>query len=324
MQILRDLGGFLAAVFGQWQSWASGGGAGGVVVLVVNLGERLTGKSLSRRIYIVVFVGVFLAGAMFMAWREQLHRAEAAAVQTSDLIVKDAGLAATLIEKDKRLADMQMLLNRQAIEPKPNQPPRPANSGDASSHGSGKDTSEEQRVLELRDRIRASVTKAVRFPDAVIETSKPPTVFQTAVGNKSPRKLYDSLLQYGQKDIISALPRGEAVASFVGDYYQFERDALSLENGLVNRIGTMVAVRFRSGWLIYLRYVVYRLFGLTRDQIEAAGDFLNYSITWDDAEGVFAALRKGKEATAFVELSSRYQKFIELIESLKKDAGSKP
>src|SRR5437867_2864065 len=49
-------------------------------------------------------------------------------------------------------------------------------------------------------------------------------------------------------------------------------------------------VRFRAGWKIYVQYAFMRLTGISRADIEAAGDFLNYGITWDDAERVSTLL----------------------------------
>jgi hypothetical protein len=56
------------------------------------------------------------------------------------------------------------------------------------------------------------------------------------------------------------------------------------------RIGQMVQVRFSAGWQIYLQYVLMRLGGRSKEAIIAGGDFLNYDITWDDAERVFTEL----------------------------------
>jgi hypothetical protein len=47
-----------------------------------------------------------------------------------------------------------------------------------------------------------------------------------------------------------------------------------------------------------LRYVILRSTGNSQDQIKAWGSFLDYDITWEDAERVFAELSKDKAIAA--------------------------
>jgi hypothetical protein len=59
---------------------------------------------------------------------------------------------------------------------------------------------------------------------------------------------------------------------------------------LLSRIGPIARTRIAAGWQIYLRYAVMRFAGLSKDEITRGSDFLNYGITWEDAERVFTQL----------------------------------
>jgi hypothetical protein len=54
----------------------------------------------------------------------------------------------------------------------------------------------------------------------------------------------------------------------------------------------IVGGRLRQAWSIYFRYFLFRSSGHTQQQIIDAGDFLNFSITWEDAERVYNELLK--------------------------------
>jgi hypothetical protein len=67
MQIPRDVGVFVIAVFSYWQSYVTGG----AITALVAFGEKLTGRTLPRGSYLVMFLLVFLPMSFFMAWRDQ-------------------------------------------------------------------------------------------------------------------------------------------------------------------------------------------------------------------------------------------------------------
>ena len=69
--MVSDILMWLSNLFSNWQNWASGGGLGGVVTLVVYLVERLWGRTMSKLWYVLIFVVVFTLGASFMAWRDE-------------------------------------------------------------------------------------------------------------------------------------------------------------------------------------------------------------------------------------------------------------
>ncbi len=72
----------------------------------------------------------------------------------------------------------------------------------------------------------------------------------------------------------------------------------------------MVKVSVRAGWKIYLKYTVMRFRGASKEAVVAGGNFLNYDITWDDAERVFLELSRDSA------LSSRMSGLLELHKRL--------
>lgn len=68
---MNDFGLWMSLLLSHWQNWASGGGLGGVVILLVYLIERLRGKTMNNAWYIVLFVVVFILGASFMVWKDE-------------------------------------------------------------------------------------------------------------------------------------------------------------------------------------------------------------------------------------------------------------
>ena len=55
-------------VFGQWQTWLSGGGIGGVAVIVVGILDRWGKWPMSKKWYAAIFLGAFFLGANYVAW----------------------------------------------------------------------------------------------------------------------------------------------------------------------------------------------------------------------------------------------------------------
>lgn len=71
VHLLLGLKLFIAAVCTHWQIWLSGSGVGGFVVIASSLVERLTGKSLSRKTHVFIFVGGFFFCSCLLAWIEE-------------------------------------------------------------------------------------------------------------------------------------------------------------------------------------------------------------------------------------------------------------
>jgi hypothetical protein len=66
-QIISDFFLFIYTTLSYWQAYATGG----VVTGVVGLVERLTKWKLTKRVYLSLFVGVFLFVSFFMGWRDE-------------------------------------------------------------------------------------------------------------------------------------------------------------------------------------------------------------------------------------------------------------
>jgi hypothetical protein len=143
---------------------------------------------------------------------------------------------------------------------------------------------------EIAARIRSEVERLLRFPEAVPDVSVPPTVIETLLLHTEPRRLFDLLMRFEEKDIMEVPGIGGALHNHLTTYYRFRKEALGVEADLLTRIGQVVGVRFPIAWKIYLRYAWMRFGGMSKEAIIAGGDFLNYSITWDEAERVFVQL----------------------------------
>jgi hypothetical protein len=66
--VALHFGTWFRAVFGQWQSWLSGGGIGGAVVIVVGLLNYFELWKMPKRWYAAIFIGFFFVGANYVAW----------------------------------------------------------------------------------------------------------------------------------------------------------------------------------------------------------------------------------------------------------------
>lgn len=140
------------------------------------------------------------------------------------------------------------------------------------------------------DQLKSEITKLVRYPKAYSDISKPPSFIEKLLSNRLPGQMFELLMKYDEQDILNVPKVGGQLHEYKKRYYQFREVALDMENGLLLQIGEMVQVRFKSAWYIYLRYAVMRFAGQSKESIIAAGDFLNYDITWDETERVFMKL----------------------------------
>jgi len=79
------------------------------------------------------------------------------------------------------------------------------------------------------------------------------------------------------------------------------------------------AVTFPAAWRIFLRYLIMRFDGATKEKIISWGNFLNYGITWDDAEQVFKRLSDDQAITSKIaELFRVHAQLEEMVAALKK------
>lgn len=143
---------------------------------------------------------------------------------------------------------------------------------------------------DIAARIRSGANKLLRFPSAVAEESKPPTLSEGLLVDQLPRRLFDLLMRYEESDVFEVPGIGASLHVHMVGYYQFRERALEVERRMTSQIGRMVVCRFPAAWKIYLRYVLMRFAGLSQEAIQGGGDFLNFDITWDDAERVYKDL----------------------------------
>ena len=178
---------------------------------------------------------------------------------------------------------------------------------------------------EVTARLRSEVIKLLRFPDAIPDESNPPSLLERMLVNKSPRRLFDLLMRYEEKDIPRVPGIGSLLHDHLTQYYQFRETTLQFEKDLMLRIGQMVRVRFKAGWMIYLRYVLMRFGGRSKESIIAGGDFLNYDITWDDTERVFTELSNDKSVSREIsELFALHQSLISAVNRLTDECSGSP
>ena len=166
-----------------------------------------------------------------------------------------------------------------------------------------------RRYLHIDDdvaaRLRSEVTKLLRFPAASTQMSKPPTLLEGMLVNKLPGRLFDLLMEYEGKDVLDVPGTGPGLHEHLTKYYQSRESVLEMEETFMARIGQIVGVRFRAGWLIYfskvrdlaLRWTIesnsdcrWRLPQLQHhldDAERVFGEFLNDSSLAEKASGLF-------------------------------------
>src|SRR5213080_1858943 len=69
MDLIKEIGQFLWAVLTIWQAYMTGG----IVIALLGIYERLMQKTVSIRTFLIGVLA-FLLVALFLAWRDQLHR----------------------------------------------------------------------------------------------------------------------------------------------------------------------------------------------------------------------------------------------------------
>ena len=167
--------------------------------------------------------------------------------------------------------------------------------------------------------IRSEVLKLLRFPNASGGLPSQTSVIEQLLVNKLPQKMFSLLIQFDGKD-VSGLPKiGAQLDNHLASYDRFHEESTLVERDLLPRIGDMVRVSFRQGWRIYFRYVVMRFAERSKEDIIRDGNFLNYEITWDDAERVFIELnKKSAVRDRFVKIFRLYNEMILSLATLNK------
>jgi hypothetical protein len=170
---------------------------------------------------------------------------------------------------------------------------------------------------EVATRIRSEVRKLLRFPDAIAAANDPPTLLEALLSDALPRRLFDLLMQYEEADIREVPQLGPALHEHLAQYYQFRSDVRQIEDEFMLRIGRSVNVTFPAAWRIYLRYLMMRFAGTTKEQIISWGNFLNYGITWDSAEQLFQKFSEDQDISQRVaQLLEAHDRMVQLVAQL--------
>jgi hypothetical protein len=180
-----------------------------------------------------------------------------------------------------------------------------------------------RRYLKIDDEVaaqlRSDVSKLLRFPAAIPDAVAPATFTERHLSNQLPRRLFDLLMRYEESDVVEVPGIGAILRDHLSAYYGFREDVLKMENDLLPRIGQIVTVEFPSAWNILLNYVVMRFGGLSKGAIVSGGNFLNYGITWDEAERVFVQLSQDTTVSSKISaLFALHEHLAQTIPSLAK------
>ena len=89
------------------------------------------------------------------------------------------------------------------------------------------------------------------------------------LSNKQPRRLFDLLMTYKERDVCEVPGIGNRLHDYLTDYYGFRQEILALESQMLLAIGTMVRVRIAESWHIYLGYVIARFAGAAGNTVNA-------------------------------------------------------
>ena len=139
------------------------------------------------------------------------------------------------------------------------------------------------------ERLKAELSDLADFPNKVTGVTGV-TMLERMSSSKVPGRLHSLLERYVKQTIVGVPVIGDKLLNFKRDYYEFSEAEQGFETAAITSVGPHVAGRLRPAWEIYFRYFLLRSSGHSVDDVKAAGDFLNYGITWEDAERVSGEL----------------------------------
>jgi hypothetical protein len=184
-------------------------------------------------------------------------------------------------------------------------------------------TEQRRRYLGIDDSaaagLRLQITKLLKFSDAFPETAPPASILEGQFVDQLPRRLFDLLMTYDEK-LVKEIPRiGAVLYSHMESYYALRQQLTRAEEDVITKAGTLSRARFRQAWVILYKYCIMRFGKISQDDIIRQGDFLNYSITWESAEQVFAALQKDGTFDVFSAVFEAQDKLTAGVQSLLKE-----
>ena len=164
----------------------------------------------------------------------------------------------------------------------------------------------DQQKEEAKQSLESELDELASFPNRP-DTQSPRTYFEMMATEQMPRRLYAILIKYYKPTIDSVSNIGADLVAYKSKYYEFQDEEYNFENDLTTQIGALAKPQFRDAWGLLLRYFVMRTHGLTKDQIISGGNFLNYGLTWDDAESITSELLKKSDVSRKVEATTASQ-----------------
>ncbi|WP_324698789.1 hypothetical protein ACLIMP_08720 [Novosphingobium aerophilum] len=142
-------------------------------------------------------------------------------------------------------------------------------------------------------RLKQELGDFANYPDKF--EGKPRTILETHSTTGQPLALYSILSRYYKTTISDVPDVGADLLKFKRDYYTFSGSEAQFEQRAILKVGTLVEGRLRPAWEIYFYYFLLRSAEHSIDAVKAGGNFLNYGITWEDAERVYQALNTDAE-----------------------------
>lgn len=117
------------------------------------------------------------------------------------------------------------------------------------------------------------------------------------------------------ESVVKEVPSvGAALHEYMTRYYRFHSHVAEAEESLLLKIGTMSICAFAQSWRLYLRYALLRFAGASQQDIMGWGNFLNYGITWVEAERVYVEL--GRDLTIAPLMASLLESHKQLSDDL--------
>jgi hypothetical protein len=144
----------------------------------------------------------------------------------------------------------------------------------------------EQQKTQALLSLESELKELARYPERKFSVSTS-IICSNLLKSDAPLKLYEILNRYYEDTIIYVEEIGGRLSDYKRYFYRFEVTERETKSKITVFIGQNVEVRFQNAWNIYLRYAILRSSGFTREQIIASGNFLNYDITWNMAEGIY-------------------------------------
>lgn len=182
---------------------------------------------------------------------------------------------------------------------------------DASLNGIRKDYLhiDDSTSIEIRSRVK----KILEFPTAVTIDQNKLNYFEHLFSDGRPQKIFYTLLEYKEEDVISVPQIGNALYEFQKEYYQFKNECNVVYSDIIESIRPLIVQKMRPAWEMYANYCIYRTNGSTQEDADHKIGLWNYGITATDAERVFSNLNTQGKLTSLRMLFRSYTTLVNKI-----------